>query len=74
MTLNLGMRHWLLEYYQVCSNDDPGLSLTYFTARSNLVPFVFLWENTKAVDFQEIVEACEVKTATYSQIRVRDDL
>ena len=24
-----------------CSNDDPGLTLTYFTARSNLVPFVF---------------------------------
>ena len=23
---------------QVCSNDDPGLTLTYFKARSNLVP------------------------------------
>ena len=33
--------HWLLEYYQVYSNDDPGLTLTYFTTRSNLVPFVF---------------------------------
>ena len=22
---------------RVCSNDDPGLTLTYFTARSNLV-------------------------------------
>ena len=27
--------------YQICSIDDPGLTLTYFTARSNLVPFVF---------------------------------
>ena len=44
-TLKLGMWHWLLEYYQICSNDDPGLTLTYFTARSNLVPFVFVWEN-----------------------------
>ena len=88
MTLKLGMRHWLLEFYQkgkqksrgrdtsrsrsqpltsggrekvtqinmciankqmhdkhkaqICSNDDPGLTLTYFTARSNLVPFVFV--------------------------------
>ena len=28
-----------------CSNDDPELNLTYFTARSNLDPFVFVWEN-----------------------------
>ena len=44
MTLNLGMHHRVLEYYQVCSNDDPGLTLTYFTARSNLVPYAFVWE------------------------------
>ena len=45
MTLKLGMRHWLLEYYQICSNDDPGLTLTYSTAGSNLVPFILVWEN-----------------------------
>ena len=28
VTLNLGMHHWVLEYYQVCANDDPGLTLT----------------------------------------------
>ena len=44
MTLKLGMRLWLLDYYQIYSNDDTGLTLTYFTARSNLVPFVFVWE------------------------------
>ena len=38
MTLKLCMRHQVLEYYQLCSNDDPGLILTYFMARSNLVP------------------------------------
>ena len=32
MSLKLGMQHRVLEYYQVCSNDDPGLTLTYFTA------------------------------------------
>ena len=31
MTLNLGLHHRVLEYYQVCSNDGPGLTLTYFT-------------------------------------------
>ena len=44
MALNLGMHHRVLENYQVCSNDDPGLTLTYFTARSNLVPYAFIWE------------------------------
>ena len=41
MTLKLGMQHRVLEYYQVCSNDDPGFTLTYFRARSNLVPYAF---------------------------------
>ena len=45
MTLKLGLRHWLLEYYQVCSNDDLGLTFIYFSARSNLVPFIFIREN-----------------------------
>ena len=40
MTLKLDMQHWVLEHYQVCSNDDSGLTLTYFTARSNLVPML----------------------------------
>ena len=35
--LKLGMQHWGLKLYKVCINGDPGLTLTYFTARSNLV-------------------------------------
>ena len=38
MTLKIDMQHRVLEYYQVYSNDDPGLTMTYFTARSNFVP------------------------------------
>ena len=45
----------VLEYYQVCSNDDPGLTLTYFTARSNLAPYAFVWEKVKAMDFSETI-------------------
>ena len=33
MTLKLGMQHRVLEYYQVCSNDDPGLTLTTLCIR-----------------------------------------
>ena len=45
MTLKLGRQQKGLELYKsyinVCLNDDPGLTLTYFTARSNLVPKAF---------------------------------
>ena len=47
LTLKLGMQHWVHKYYQFCSNDDPGLTLTYVTARSNLVPYAFIWEKVK---------------------------
>ena len=65
MTLKLGMQHRVLEYYQICSNDDPGLTLTYFTARSNLVPFV--WEKGKIMDFSEIIVVYDLKLATDDQ-------
>ena len=53
MTLKVGMQHRVLENYQLCSNDDPGLTLTYLTARSNLVPYAFVWDKDKAMDFSE---------------------
>ena len=43
MILWLGMWHWGLEPIIVCSNDDPRLTLTYFTARSNFVSYAFIW-------------------------------
>ena len=64
MTLKLDMPHWVLEYYQVYSNDDPGLTLTYFTARSNLAPYVFVWEKGKTMDFSETIIVYDMKLAT----------
>ena len=37
MILEHGMCHLGLKLYEVYINDDPGLTLTYFTARSNWV-------------------------------------
>ena len=51
MTLNFGMHHRVLEYYQVCSNDDPGLTLTYFMASLNLVPYAYVWQKGKKSGF-----------------------
>ena len=49
------------EHYQVCSNDDPGLTLTYFTAMSNCVPYAFVWEKGKTKDFSETIVVCDSK-------------
>ena len=35
------------QHYEVCSNDDPVLTLTYFTAMSYFVPYAFVWEKRK---------------------------
>ena len=36
------------------------MTLTYFTARSNLVTYAFLWEKVKTVDFSETIAACDL--------------
>ena len=64
MTLKLGMLHRVLEYYQICSNDDPGLTLTYFTAKSNLVHYAFVWEKGKTKDFSKTIVVYDLKLAT----------
>ena len=37
MILKIGMQPRGLKLYKVCINSDPGLTMTYFTVRSNLV-------------------------------------
>ena len=44
MTLGLYMQHWGCGAYKVCSNNDPRLTLTYLTSRSNLLPNAFKWD------------------------------
>ena len=50
-----------------CSNDDHGLTLTYFSARSNLVPYAFAWEKGKIMDFSETIVVCDIKVGRCSQ-------
>ena len=71
MTLKLGIQHWVLGYYQVCSNDAPGLTFTYFTARSKLVPYAFEWEKVKTMEklfFSETIVVYDIKVGRYSQL------
>ena len=67
MTLKLSMQHRVLEYYQVYSNDDPGLTLTYVMARSNLVPYAFVLEKDKTIDCSETIVVYDLKLATDDQ-------
>ena len=53
-----------LKYYQVCSNHDPGLTLTYFTTRSNLIIYAFVWEKGKTKDFSETIVVYDLKLTT----------
>ena len=64
MTLKVGMQHRVLEYYQVCSNDDAELTLTYFMTRPNLVPYAFVWEKGKTMEFSETIVIYDLKLAT----------
>ena len=69
MTSKIDMQHLVLEYYQVCSNDAPWLTLTYFTARSNpLVPYAFVWEKVKTMDFSETIVIYDIKLGRCSQL------
>ena len=53
---------------QVCSNDEPGLTLTYFVASSNFVPYAFVWEVGKTVDFSETTVPYDIKVGRCSQL------
>ena len=44
MALGLGMLHLGCGAYQICSNDEPRLTLIYLTSRSNLLPNAFKYE------------------------------
>ena len=68
ISMKLGMKHWGLLPIIVCSNDDPGVTLTYFTARSNLVTYTFLWEKVKTVDFSETIAACDLTVGRCRQL------
>ena len=56
------------QHYQICSNYSPGLTLPYFTTMSNLVPYAFVWEKVKTVDFSETIVVYDIKIGRCSQV------
>ena len=62
------MQHQGLQPIIVCLNVDPGVTVTYFTARSNLVTLVFLWEKVKTVDLPETIASSDLKVGRCRQL------
>ena len=52
----------------VCLNDGLGLTLIYFTARSNFVTKAFVKEKVKTEDFSETIVACDLKVGGCRQL------
>ena len=68
MTMKLGVQHQEHNNYQSCSNDDPVLTMTYFTARSNLLHYTFVWGKGKTTDFSETTEVFDIKIGRCSYL------
>ena len=66
--MKLGMQHPELQPVIVCSNDDPGVTLTYFTAKSNFQLRFFYGEKVKTVDFSETIAASDLKCGRCRQL------
>ena len=45
------------------TNYDPGLTLTYFMSRSNLITQAFVWKKVKIIYFLELIAALGLKVA-----------
>ena len=63
MSLKLSMQHEVLEHYQVCSNNDPGLTLTYFT-QGQIWSLMYGKKGKKKMDISETIVVYDLKLAT----------
>ena len=59
MILKLGMQHPELKLYKVNINDDPGLTLTYFTARLIWVAYRFEQSHLMGENLQQMTKLTE---------------
>ena len=58
ISTKLGMKHRRLRPIIFCSNGKPGLTMTYFMARSDFATYAFTWENVTMMDSFEIIASC----------------
>ena len=59
--MKLCTKHQRPKPFIICANYDQGLTLTYFTARSNFATYAFMWENVTMSDSLEIIASCDLE-------------
>ena len=59
--MKIGMKHHRCKSIIFCSMDNPGLTLTYFTARSNFAAFALILENVTLMDSLEKIASCDME-------------
>ena len=61
MILKLGMQHWVFEFYQIPSNDDPRLTFYLFQ-------HCFLMHLHGKMDYSETIQVYDMKVGMYSKL------
>ena len=59
--MKLCVKHQRSKPFILCSNYDPGMTLTYFMARSNFATLVFIWKNVTMMDSLDFIASCALK-------------
>ena len=67
-SFSVTIQQWVLEYYKTDSNDDPGLTLTYFT-ECHIWSLMLLYEKkVKLWNFSETIAVYDIKVGRCSQL------
>ena len=59
--MKLCMKHQTPKPFIIYANYDPGLTMTYFTARSNFATKAFTRKNVTMLDSLEIIASCDLE-------------
>ena len=66
--MKLDMLHQRCKPIIIRSNSGPGLALTYFTPRSNLVAQAFMWKKVKIIYFSETIAVYDIKVGRCTEL------
>ena len=69
--MKLGMKCQRFMLIIFCSNDNPVLILTYFTARSYFATLAFIWEN-ETMDTLEIIASGDLEFGLHVLCKLND--
>ena len=68
MLLKPGVLHRALEYYQICSNDDAGLTFDLLRQGQMWSLMLLYGEKGKTMDFSDIIVVCDIKAGRCRQL------